>query len=230
MVNNAGIGVTGPMETVPLGDLRRQYDVNVFGQVEVIPAFLPLLRTGAGRMVNIGEALRLEVRPWGIHVVLVEPASIHTEAVGKVEADSERVLERLRADGHTRYAAAYRATTRRALSREKAGSSPDVVARTVLRALSAPRPRTRYLVGKDAHLLAFLAGWAPDRLFDLVRLRLFGLPAAFGPPRGGRPPGARRRARSPPARLPDGRGLLGYGCRVRGEDGDERGGRRQLCS
>lgn len=212
LVNNAGIGVTGPMETVPLGDLRRQYDVNVFGQVEVIQAFLPLLRTGAGRMVNIGsvgdrltmpfagpltpskwafaaitEALRLEVRPWGIHVVLVEPASIRTEAVGKVEADSERVLERLRADGHTRYAAAYQATTRRGLSREKAGSSPDVVARTVLRALSAPRPRTRYLVGKDAHLLAFLARWAPDRLFDLVRLRLFGLPAAFGAATG-RPP------------------------------------------
>ncbi|HMA45608.1 MAG TPA: SDR family NAD(P)-dependent oxidoreductase [Frankiaceae bacterium] len=205
LVNNAGIGVAEPMETVPSGDLRRQYDVNVFGQVTVIQAFLPLLRTGAGRMINIGsvgdrltlpftgpltsskwafaaitEALRLEVRPWGIHVVLVEPALIGTEAVGKVEADSERVLERLRADGHTRYAAAYRATTRRALSREKAGSSPDVVARTVLRALSAPRPRTRYLVGKDAHLLAFLARWAPDRLFDLVRLRPFGLPAALG--------------------------------------------------
>lgn len=205
LVNNAGIGVTGPMGAVPLNALRRQYEVNLFGQVAVTQAFLSLLRAGRGRLINIGsigdrltlpyggpltsskwafasitEALRLELRPWGIHVVLLEPASIHTAAVSKVEADAERVMARLSDQDRARYEDAYRSMTRRMLARERHGSSPELVAHTVLRALTAPHPRTRYLVGQDAHLLAFLARWAPDRLFDHIRLRLFGLPTAFG--------------------------------------------------
>jgi NAD(P)-dependent dehydrogenase (short-subunit alcohol dehydrogenase family) len=212
LVNNAGIGVTWPMEAIPLSALRAVYDVNVFGQVAVIQAFLPLLRRGGGRMINIGsvgdrltvpfggpltsskwafasitEALRLELRPWGIHVVLVEPASIATPAVAKVEADARRVLERLSDQDRAHYADAYRSTTRRALARETNGSRPDVVAGVVLRALTAPRPRTRYLVGKDARRLAFLAKWVPDRMFDRIRVRLFGLPRVFGGARADEP-------------------------------------------
>src|SRR3954468_25076849 len=101
LINNAGIAVPGPIETVPLDALRRQFEVNVFGQIAVTQAFLPLLRTARGRIVNVGsvgamfalpfasalnaskaafelisDALRMELRPWGIHVVLVSPGAI----------------------------------------------------------------------------------------------------------------------------------------------------------
>ncbi|OBF66502.1 hypothetical protein A5753_07110 [Mycobacterium sp. 852002-51971_SCH5477799-a] len=205
LVNNAGIGMTWPMEAIPLDDLRRIYEVNVFGQVAVTQAFLPLVRAGTGRIVNIGsigdrlslpfgaplasskwalasitESLRMELRPWGIHVILIEPASIHTNAVQKVKDDAERVMSEM-SWGHLElYGDTYQAMTSRALEREKSGSDPDVVAKAVLRAIRTKRPRTRYVVGKDGRLLSFLAGWAPDRLFDAMRIRLFGLPKKFG--------------------------------------------------
>jgi NAD(P)-dependent dehydrogenase (short-subunit alcohol dehydrogenase family) len=205
LVDNAGIGSLWPMEMMPLEELRHQFEVNVFGQVAVIQAFLPLLRLGAGRMINIGsigdrlmlpfagplnsskqafaaitEALRMELRSSGIRVVLIEPASIHTEAVAKVEADADRVLEALERTSGARYVVAYRTMTRRGLARERNGSSPEVVAGTVLRALAARRPRTRYLVGKDARRFAFFARWMPDLLFDPLRLRAVGLPTGVG--------------------------------------------------
>jgi NAD(P)-dependent dehydrogenase (short-subunit alcohol dehydrogenase family) len=205
LVDNAGIGTLWPMEAVPLGELRHQYEVNIFGQVAVIQAFLPLLRLDAGRILNIGsigdrlmlpfagplnsskqafaaitEALRMELRSSGIRVVLIEPASIHTEAVEKVAAAADRVLDELESTASGRYVVPYRSMTSRGLARERNGSSPDVVARTVLRALSARRPRSRYLVGKDAHRLAFLARWLPDPLFDGLRLKALGLPTSFG--------------------------------------------------
>ena len=205
LVGNAGVGVTAPMEAISVPALRELYEVNVFGQVAVIQAFLPLLRRAAGTIVTIGsigdrltmpfggplttskwalasitEALRLELRPWGIHVVLVEPATIATPAVDKVEAEARRMLEEFDDEDRTRYAESYAKATRIAVARERNGSSPDVVADVVLRALTARQPRTRYLVGKDARRLAFLARWAPDPLFDRIRVRLFGLPRVFG--------------------------------------------------
>lgn len=206
LVNNAGIGTLWPMEVMPLEELRDIYEVNVFGQVAVIQAFLPLLRLGAGRIINIGsigdrlmlpfagplnsskqafagitEALRMELRSSGVHVVLIEPASIHTEAVEKVSADADRVLDELEGTAGAGYDVPYRTMTRRGLTRERNGSSPEVVARTVLCALAVRRPRTRYLVGKDARRLAFFARWLPDPLFDPLRLRVLGLPTSFGP-------------------------------------------------
>lgn len=213
LVNNAGIGMAWPVEAIPLDELRRIYEVNVFGQVAVIQAVLPLLRAGAGRVINIGsigdrlslpfgaplvsskwafasitESLRMELRPWGIHVVLIEPASIHTDAVDKVKADAKRVLREMKDENRRLYATAFQSMTERALARASEGSHPDVVARTVLQALTAGRPRTRYVVGKHGRILAFLARWAPDRLFDRLRIKLFGLPERFGSAVGaGRP-------------------------------------------
>ncbi|WP_242657881.1 SDR family oxidoreductase [Mycobacterium kubicae] len=205
LVNNAGIGMTWPVEAVPLADLRHIYEVNVFGQVAVTQAFLPLIRACAGRVVNVGsigdrlslpfgaplvsskwafasitESLRMELRPWGIHVVLIEPATIQTDAVKKVKEDAERVMSKMTPADLELYGETYQAMTRKAIERASSGSDPDVVARAVLRAARKKRPRTRYVVGKDGRLLAFLAGWAPDRLFDAMRVRLFGLPKKFG--------------------------------------------------
>jgi NAD(P)-dependent dehydrogenase (short-subunit alcohol dehydrogenase family) len=205
LVNNAGIGLPWPMEAIPLELLRWQFEVNLFGQVAVIQEFLPLLRSARGRMINIGtigdrltipfgapltsskwafasitEALRMELRPAGIHVVLVEPATIRTPAVDKVREHADEALERMGKEHRTRYEKSLRSMIARTQASEEAGSDPDVVARVVLRALKARRPATRYTVGKDSRKLAFMARWLPDRTFDAVRIRLFGLPRKFG--------------------------------------------------
>lgn len=205
LVNNAGIGLTGPIEALPVEALRQQYEVNVFGQVAVTQALLPLLRVARGRIINIGsigdrltmpfgaaltsskwalasitEGLRLELRPAGIHVVLIEPASIRTDAVDKMETDRERTLAEFDPRARALYERSFRAMTKSAIARERNGSSPDLVARRVVHAIVTPNPKTRYLVGKHARTLALLARWTPDPVFDLLRLRLFGLPRRFG--------------------------------------------------
>jgi NAD(P)-dependent dehydrogenase (short-subunit alcohol dehydrogenase family) len=205
LVNNAGIATPGPVEHMPADVLRREFDVNVFGQIAVTQAFLPLIREARGRIVNMGsvgghitmpfggalcasksafgslnDALRLELRPSGIHVSLVEPASINTPAVDKTLGDIEAVIGALPPAGAARYGDKLREFARRAYAREKAGSPPEVVAEAVYHALTARRPRARYPVGSNARVLVTLPRLLSDRLLDRVRLRLFGLPAAFG--------------------------------------------------
>ena len=118
LVNNAGIAVTGPIELVPLEELRRQFEVNVFGQIAVTQALLPLIRAGRGRIINVGsvgarfalpfgsplnsskaafesisDSMRMELRPWGIHVVLVSPGSIRTAAESKLPSPQRSGFE-----------------------------------------------------------------------------------------------------------------------------------------
>ncbi|HET8661468.1 MAG TPA: SDR family NAD(P)-dependent oxidoreductase [Micromonosporaceae bacterium] len=200
LVNNAGIGVSGPLECIPVDMLRQQFEVNVFGQVAVTQAVLPLLRAAQGRIVNIGsigdritipfggslcaskyailsinDALRQELAPWRIEVILVEPASIRSRAGEKLEKDAKRVLEVIGARGRELYGVAYANMVAASVRREFGGSDPDVVARVVQHALTARRPRTRYLVGKDSRLLATAARMLPDRALDALRLRVLGI-------------------------------------------------------
>lgn len=219
LVNNAGVGVAWPLEVVPLDEFRRQFEVNVFGHLAVTQEFLPLIRAATGRIVNVGsvggritmpfggtlsaprhalvavnDALRMELSPWGIHVVLIEGGSIATRAVDKLEASAEAVLRHLTAVDRARYAEAYRAAVARAVARTRAGSPPEVVADVVLRAPTDPTPKTRYPVGADTRLLLTLATILPDRLLDRVRFRIFGLPGRFGTPGQPRPSGHAREA------------------------------------
>jgi NAD(P)-dependent dehydrogenase (short-subunit alcohol dehydrogenase family) len=202
LVNNAGIGVFGPLEMIPVEQFRRQLEVNVTGQLAVTQALLPQLRRGRGRIVLIGsigsrftppftgplsasksaiatmaEALRQELAPWGIGVVLIEPASVHTEAVDKVAPAAERLLQQ--ADPGTRglYEDDYRRFVRIGLARERNGSPPEVVARAVARALAVPRPHARYLVGKDSRPMAALAAALPTPVLDALRRRIGHQPA-----------------------------------------------------
>ncbi|MBV9221629.1 MAG: SDR family oxidoreductase [Methylobacteriaceae bacterium] len=202
LVNVAGIGLTGPLEYVALDDLRKIFEVNVFGQFAVIQAFMPLIRKGCGRIVNMGsvgahiaipfggplaasksafgslnDSLRLELQPFGIRVCVIEPASIHTPAVDKTLGDVEGLIGRLPSEAARRYGQMLRTFTSRARARELNGSPPELVAGTVLRALTARRPHTRYPVGKDSLPLTILPWLLPDRLLDGLRARLFGLPA-----------------------------------------------------
>jgi NAD(P)-dependent dehydrogenase (short-subunit alcohol dehydrogenase family) len=201
LVNVAGIGLTGPLEYIALNDLREIFEVNVFGQIAVTQAFMPLIRKGCGRIVNMGsvgahiaipfggplaasksalgslnDSLRMELQPFGIRVCVIEPASIHTPAVDKTLGDVDGLIGRLPPEAARRYGQMLRTFTRRARARELNGSPPELVARTVLQALTARQPRTRYPVGRDSKPLTILPRLLPDRLLDALRARIFGLP------------------------------------------------------
>ncbi|HUT97738.1 MAG TPA: SDR family oxidoreductase [bacterium] len=170
LVNNAGINVSGPLEFLPPDDLRRQFEVNLFGQLAVTQALLPLLRKARGRVVNIGsvsgwsamplvgpycaskfalralnDSLRLELRPWGILVILVDPGPIATPIWDKAQDRREEL------GAETQASALYGPMIERALAFTAgtvAGAiEPERVAGTVIRALESRRPRARYLVG-----------------------------------------------------------------------------------
>lgn len=205
LVNVAGVGKVRPVEYMTEDDLQEIFDINVFGQIAVTRAFLPLLRTARGRIVNISsvgahiaipfgslinatksafgilsDTLRLELHPFGIHVAVVEPGAIKTPAVAKTLGDVEAVIRSLPEEGAAQYENMLRDFARRAYERETNGSSPDVVAQAIQHALTAKRPRTRYRVGKHATLLATLAAFLPDRLLDTIRFRITGMPTEFG--------------------------------------------------
>jgi NAD(P)-dependent dehydrogenase (short-subunit alcohol dehydrogenase family) len=205
LVNNAGIGVSAPLEFQPLDDIRRAYEVNVLGQIAVTQAFLPLLRETRGRIVNIcsigdriaipfgatlngsksafammSESLRLELRPWGMHVVIIDPGAITTPAVDKTLGDPDGMLRRMSPDAERLYGNFFRGFIERAGERERNGSPPEVVAEAVLSAFRDPHPRRRYVVGKGAHMLATLPKVLPAALLDRVRMKIFGMPTGFG--------------------------------------------------
>ena len=202
LVDNAGIGVAMPMELVEMEALRWQFEVNVFGQVAVTQEFLPLLRLARGHLVVIGsigdrftppfggplarskaaiatmtDAFRQELAPWGIRVVLVEPASIHTDAVDKLQSDAISAANEFPPDGRMLYRESYLGMVGTALKRERQGSPPDVVADKILKVLKKSRPRDRYLAGKDAQLMASLVRFVPTRILEAMRRKIFSLPA-----------------------------------------------------
>lgn len=205
LVNVAGIGLIGPVEYATEYDVQKIFDVNLFGQIAVTQAFLPMIRKKRGRIVNISSVgahiaipfgallnasksafgilsdnLRLELHPFGIHVSTIEPGAIATPAVDKTLGDVEGVINNLPAQGRARYGEMVRNLARRGYEREKNGSPPEVVARAVYHALTSNSPRIRYRVGKHASLLATLARILPDKLLDAFRFRALGLPTKFG--------------------------------------------------
>jgi NAD(P)-dependent dehydrogenase (short-subunit alcohol dehydrogenase family) len=191
LVANAGIAVAAPLELVPLDELRRQLEVNVVSQVAVLQALLPALRKARGRVVLMGsiggrsalpflgpyaaskhaleafaDVLRVELRPWGIAVAIVEPASVKTAiwTKGATQADA------MRASLPDESAVLYRdriARFRELALKRGPGIDPDVVANAVEHALTSSRPKARYVVGRDAHLRAWIER-LPTRLRDRV--------------------------------------------------------------
>lgn len=191
LINNAGIAVAGPLEAVPIPDLRRQLEVNVIGQVAATQAFLPLIRQARGRIVNMGsiagraatplmgpysaskfaleaitDSLRLEVQQWGIHVTIIEPGAIATPIWDKSGKDAADLEAAAPAELRTLYAAVIAGVRKVVAEAVERAISPDVVAKTVEQALTASRPKTRYLVGADAKLRALMVKLLPDRLSD----------------------------------------------------------------
>lgn len=207
LFNNAGIGTVAPVEQISSQALREIYEVNLFGQIAVIQALLPLIRKAKGRIINAGSvgdhitppfggalasikaafasvtaALRLELRPQGIRVCLIEPGSINTPAVGKTLGTVEKLIADLPPEQARLYGEPLRRMAQTFAESERASSTPEVVAKAVERALTDRSPRTRYPAGKDSVKLALLARLLPEKLLDLAILRTFGLSTAFDQP------------------------------------------------
>ncbi|MCC6140624.1 MAG: SDR family oxidoreductase [Nitrospira sp.] len=201
LVNNAGIAVVGPLEAVPIADLRRQFEVNVIGQVAVTQAFLPLLRQGRGRIVNMGsiagraampvmgpysaskfaleavtDALRLEVQQWGIKVSIVEPGAIATPIWAKSGAKAEELEVVTSEELKSLYAGVIAGVRARVAGAAARAIPPDAVADAVAHALTASHPKTRYLVGRDAKVRALMIKLLSDRWSDRLMTWILNLP------------------------------------------------------
>jgi len=203
LVNNAGYGSYGAVEDVPLEQARRQFDVNVFGLARLTQLVLPHMRARrSGTVVNVSsiggriyeplgawyhatkfavegfsDSLRMEVAPFGIHVVIVEPGAIATEWAG-ISADNLQD-----ASAGTAYADQARTMARllRAADASRLASGPQVVAEAIGRAVTRRRPRPRYAVGGGARTILALRRALPDRALDVVLRRVYRTMALTGP-------------------------------------------------
>jgi NAD(P)-dependent dehydrogenase (short-subunit alcohol dehydrogenase family) len=195
LVNNAGVGFPGPLELLPLEDLRRQLEVNVIGQVATTQAMLPLVRQAAGRIVfvgsvggilasqfagayhaskfaieAIGDVWRQELEPEGIDVILIEPSAISTPIWSKAIAylDELRQSTSSRLVPYRERLTAFRETLH---SADEHGKSPEDVADVIAQALTTEKPEARYVVGAAGKLATALRPLIPDRVADKLAER-----------------------------------------------------------
>jgi NAD(P)-dependent dehydrogenase (short-subunit alcohol dehydrogenase family) len=198
LVNNAGIGLGGPLEVLTEEEWRRQFDVNFFGQIAVTRALLPALRRAHGRIVfvsSIGgrvatpftspyaaskhaieafaDALRVELRSSGVQVALIEPGSVTTSIWSKGRADAERL--QVPGDLQQHYGHVPGAMAKAIDDSERRGVPPDQVASTIARALVSTRMRPRYLIGREARAILALRRALPATVFDRVIARAIGV-------------------------------------------------------
>ncbi len=197
LVNNAGVAIPGPLETLSIEDFRRQIEINLTGQVAVTQALLPLVRKAHGRVVFIssiggriafplagayhaakfgveavGDVFRQELRPWDISVSIVEPGSIDTPIWERGEREAETIGDRAHSDQEALYGKAIAGYRKVVKSLAERGIPPEKVAEVVEHALSASRPRTRYLVGRDAKIQARLKIVTPAPVWDRIVARM----------------------------------------------------------
>jgi len=190
LVNNAGIAALGPLEFLPLEEIRSEFEVNLFGHIAMIQTFLPHLRTGHGRIINISsisgfvgfpffsayaaskfalegmsDSLRRELKPIGVAVSLIQPGNIDTDIWQTSITKGETLEEHLSDAARHIYGSRF--------SRNENGSygptmksAPEKVAEAVVHAMTAPAPKARYLVGKDARRLARLRRIFSDAWLD----------------------------------------------------------------
>jgi NAD(P)-dependent dehydrogenase (short-subunit alcohol dehydrogenase family) len=200
LVNNAGVAFGGPLELVAIDEWRAQMEVNFIGQVAVTQALLPALRKRRGRIANITsiggriatpflgpynaskfaleavtDALRQELRPFGVYVVAIEPGAVATPIWDKGRASAEQATARMPAEGVELYSAGIEALRRGITQAERAGVPPLEVAKAVAHALTASRPKTRYVIGRDARTRLAISRLLPTRAMDRLVARVMGL-------------------------------------------------------
>lgn len=199
LVNNAGVAIPSPLETIPVDDFRRQIETNLTAHVAVTQAMLPAIRRARGRIVFIssiggriafpltgayhaakfgieavGDVFRQELRPWGISVSIVEPGSIDTPIWDRGERSADEVGERS-PQREALYGKAIESYRKVVKSTAERGIAPEKVASTIEHALAASRPRSRYLVGIDAKVQARIKPLIPARIFDRIVARVMHL-------------------------------------------------------
>jgi NAD(P)-dependent dehydrogenase (short-subunit alcohol dehydrogenase family) len=203
LVNNAGIAVNAPVESIPMAEWRRQFEVNFFGHIALTQALLPALLAASGRIVNVSsigglvvgptfgayaaskfaleamsDALRREVGRLGVDVIVVEPGGVATPIWTKGVAEAERLVAGMDPQQADRYDGLIGAVREQARATADAGVPPADVARVIADAIATARPRPRYLVGRDAKVMARVAWLLPDRVLDRLIARRLGLGTA----------------------------------------------------
>ena len=184
------------METLPLAEWRRLFDVNLFGHVAMVQALLPALIEGRGTIVNISsiggkmamagygpyaatkfaleamsDSLRREVAPLGVKVVVVEPGAVATAMLGRVGDTSERVFSDMTAAQLGRYGKLMRAVVAQAQAAAGGAVPAEEVGRVIADAITSGRPRARYTVRRQAAVAAGLTKLLPDRVLDAMLAR-----------------------------------------------------------
>ena len=201
VVNNAGIAVAGPLEFVPLVDLRMQYEVNVVGPIAVMQAFLPRLRADRGRLVFVGsisgrfavpfiapyssskfalralvDALRIELAPSLVDVSLIEPGSVNTPIWRKGRETYLPRWDALPGDANPIYGSAMQAVLRQSEREERGGIPPERVASAIAEAVLSAHPKAHYMVGTPARMASLLVTLLPARLHDRFIRKAMRLP------------------------------------------------------
>jgi NAD(P)-dependent dehydrogenase (short-subunit alcohol dehydrogenase family) len=199
LVNNAGIAVAGPLEFVDIAEFQRQLDVNVTGVLRTTQAMLPQLRKARGRIVNISsiggrvaiplvgpyaaskfalegmsDTLRRELRPWGMHVALIETGAVATPIWDKGVDQADDLDRDAPPEVRERYGEIIDAVRKESEKNRTEGVPPQEVAEAVAHALTASKPKTRYLVGRDAKMRGPISNVMPDRLLDAAIARALG--------------------------------------------------------
>ncbi|BAZ30497.1 short-chain dehydrogenase/reductase SDR [Cylindrospermum sp. NIES-4074] len=200
LVNNAGIVIAGPLEFLPVADLREQFEINVIGQIAVTQAFLPLLRESQGRIINMSsdngkvsipflgsycaskfalealtDALRIELQPWGIAVCIIEPGSVTTPIWKKSISKADNIWNNLPPEARSLYSVFVDSAHKKANELSNNGFPAEVVAKAVAHALTTKRPKIRYVVGLDAKINIWLAKILPDWILDKLIAHYLGI-------------------------------------------------------
>ncbi|SPM37754.1 NADP-dependent 3-hydroxy acid dehydrogenase YdfG [Mycobacterium rhizamassiliense] len=198
LINNAGIAINAPVETLALAEWRQQFEVNLFGHIAITQALFPALLASSGTVVNISsvggkvvlptygayagskfaleavsDALRREVADTGIKVVVVEPGAVKTEMAERGISTAQGLQANMTDAQIARYSELAAAVTAQARSFGEDGVSAEHAAKIVAKAATASRPRTRYTIGRDAAILLRVSRLVSDRVLDrIVRLNL----------------------------------------------------------
>jgi NAD(P)-dependent dehydrogenase (short-subunit alcohol dehydrogenase family) len=193
LINNAGIVVPGSLEFLHLDQIRQQFEVNVFGHIAVTQAFLPLLRLGRGRIVNMGstggriampfigpynaskfameaftDSLRLELRPWNIPVSIIEPSFVATPLWGKTAARADDIRRNFPQEAELLYGTIFSKVRKAYVNVGNSASSADTVAKLVVHVATVKKPKARYVVGKGAKLQTGVFAHLPQRVRDFL--------------------------------------------------------------
>jgi NAD(P)-dependent dehydrogenase (short-subunit alcohol dehydrogenase family) len=193
LVNNAAVQANVPIEVLAIQEWRRMFEVNLFGQVAVTQALLPALLESKGRVLNISsvggtiamatygpyaatkfafeavsDALRRELAPHGVDVIVIRPGAVRTEMLGRAIAAADGLVSAMTPDQNRRYGALVQAVNRQAMASTESGMSADAAASMIARAVTVRRPRTRYPVGRDAAVITRMVRFLPDRALDRI--------------------------------------------------------------